>query len=173
MCCFICCWLIVRFDASCRLSSPPPRRRCCDSLIPPAASPLLSSPRLVSAVQLNHPNIVKLREVIRENDELFFVFEFLDQNIYQMTKDRKKFLPDARIRHIMFQILSGLAYMHKHGFFHRQAHTRTKQRLKRSTAREPREQRAETRRWEENPHLLTSSAASSCALVLVDDDQAT
>jgi protein kinase len=68
---------------------------------------------------LNHPNIVKLREVIRENDELFFVFEFLDQNVYQMTKDRKKFLPDARIRHIMFQILSGLAYMHKHGFFHR------------------------------------------------------
>ena len=50
---------------------------------------------------------------------LFFVFEFLDQNIYQMTKDRKKFLPEARIRHIMFQILSGLAYMHKHGFFHR------------------------------------------------------
>lgn len=72
-----------------------------------------------SLKKLNHPNIVKLREVIRENDELFFVFEFLDQNIYQMTKDRKKFLPEARIRHIMFQILSGLAYMHKHGFFHR------------------------------------------------------
>ena len=64
---------------------------------------------------------MKLREVIRENDELFFVFEFLEQNVYQMTKDRKKFLPDARIRHIMFQILSGLAYMHKHGFFHRGA----------------------------------------------------
>ena len=72
-----------------------------------------------SLKKLNHPNIVKLREVIRENDELFFVFEYLDQNIYQMTKDRKKFLPEARIRHIMYQILSGLAYMHKNGFFHR------------------------------------------------------
>ncbi len=72
-----------------------------------------------SLKKLNHPNIVKLREVIRENDELFFVFEFLEQNVYQMTKDRKKFLPDIRIRHIMFQIISGLAYMHKHGFFHR------------------------------------------------------
>lgn len=27
--------------------------------------------------KLNHPCIVKLKEVIRENDELFFVFEFL------------------------------------------------------------------------------------------------
>lgn len=27
--------------------------------------------------KLNHPNVVKLKEVIRENDELFFVFEFL------------------------------------------------------------------------------------------------
>lgn len=27
--------------------------------------------------KLNHPCIVKLKEVIRENDELFFVFEFM------------------------------------------------------------------------------------------------
>jgi len=54
-----------------------------------------------------------------ENDELFFVFEFLDQNIYQLTKDRKKFLPEAKIRNMLYQILQGLACMHKHGYFHR------------------------------------------------------
>lgn len=27
--------------------------------------------------KLNHPSIVKLREVIRERDELFFVFEYM------------------------------------------------------------------------------------------------
>lgn len=27
--------------------------------------------------KLNHPGVVKLKEVIRENDELYFVFEFL------------------------------------------------------------------------------------------------
>jgi len=27
--------------------------------------------------KLNHPHVVKLKEVIRENDELFFVFEYL------------------------------------------------------------------------------------------------
>ena len=27
--------------------------------------------------KLNHPNVVKLKEVIRENDELYFIFEFM------------------------------------------------------------------------------------------------
>ena len=36
-----------------------------------------------------------------------------------MTKERKKFLPEDTIRNVMFQILEGLAHMHKHGFFHR------------------------------------------------------
>jgi len=72
-----------------------------------------------SLKKLNHPNIVKLKEVIRENDELYFIFEFLDQNIYQMTKDRKKYLPEQKIRNIMYQILLGLSHMHKLGYFHR------------------------------------------------------
>lgn len=27
--------------------------------------------------KLNHPNIVKLKEVVRENNELFFIFEYM------------------------------------------------------------------------------------------------
>ncbi|GFH24348.1 mitogen-activated protein kinase 7 [Haematococcus lacustris] len=69
--------------------------------------------------KLNHPCIVKLKEVIRENDELFFVFEFLECNLHQLMKDRDKFLPESRIRNWCYQILQGLAYSHKHGFFHR------------------------------------------------------
>lgn len=76
--------------------------------------------REVSSLRrLNHPNIVKLREVIREKDELFFIFEFLDVNLYQYTKDRKKYLSESKVRNIMFQILTGLAFMHKQGYFHR------------------------------------------------------
>jgi serine/threonine protein kinase len=47
------------------------------------------------------------------------MYVIIDKNIYQLTKDRKKFLPEAKVRNYMFQILSGLAYMHKLGFFHR------------------------------------------------------
>ncbi|KAH8056362.1 isocitrate lyase [Aureococcus anophagefferens] len=52
-----------------------------------------------SLKKLNHPNIIKLKEVIRENDELYFVFEYMEMNLYE--------------------IFQGLAFMHKHGFFHR------------------------------------------------------
>ncbi len=39
--------------------------------------------------------------------------------MYQMTKDRDKFFPESRVRNWCYQILQGLAYVHKHGFFHR------------------------------------------------------
>lgn len=32
---------------------------------------------MVSLRRLSHPSIIKLREVIRENEELFFVFEYM------------------------------------------------------------------------------------------------
>jgi len=72
-----------------------------------------------SLKKLNHPNIVKLKEVIRENDELFFVFEFMAENLYETMKARVKMLPEASVRNMMYQILQGLAFMHKFGFFHR------------------------------------------------------
>ena len=69
--------------------------------------------------KLSHQNIVKLKEVIRVNDELHLVFEYLDQNLYQLMKSRSQPFPEAQIRSLMYQTLLGLAYMHKHGFFHR------------------------------------------------------
>jgi protein kinase len=72
-----------------------------------------------SLKRLNHPNIVKLKEVIRENDELFFVFEFMDGNLYEVMKERDRFFPETYVRNIMYQIFQGLAFIHKHGFFHR------------------------------------------------------
>lgn len=68
---------------------------------------------------LRHPNIVRLQEVLRVNEELHFVFEFLEENAYQLIKDRKDPLGEDRIRSLIFQTLQGLAYMHRHGFFHR------------------------------------------------------
>ena len=52
--------------------------------------------------KLNHPQIVKLKEVIRVNDDLYFVFEFMEQNIYQLMKDRSQGFPEQQIKSIMF-----------------------------------------------------------------------
>ena len=45
--------------------------------------------------KLNHINIVKLKEVIRVNDDLYFVFEYMEQNIYQLMKDRTHDFPEV------------------------------------------------------------------------------
>lgn len=40
-------------------------------------------------------------------------------NLYQLMKARGRPFGEARVRDMAFQILMGLAYMHKHGYFHR------------------------------------------------------
>jgi len=69
--------------------------------------------------KLNHVNVVKLKEVIRENDQLFFVFEYMKENLYQLMKNRDRLFPESVVRNISYQMLQGVAFMHKNGFFHR------------------------------------------------------
>lgn len=69
--------------------------------------------------KLLHPNIVKLKEVIRENDELHLVFEFMEANLYEYMKARVRPLPESRVRNIMFQTLQAVHHVHKNGYFHR------------------------------------------------------
>ena len=52
-------------------------------------------------------------------EELFFVFEYMEANLYEVMKGRDKPIPEARVRNLMYQMQQGLAFMHKHGFFHR------------------------------------------------------
>ncbi|XP_060211394.1 cyclin-dependent kinase F-4-like [Lycium barbarum] len=69
--------------------------------------------------KMNHLNIVKLKEVVRENDILYFVFEYMECNLYQLIKDRAKLLSESEVRNWCFQVFQGLAYMHRQGYFHR------------------------------------------------------
>jgi protein kinase len=77
--------------------------------------------------RLQHPNIIKLKEVVRENTELFMIFEFMEMNVYQITRLRSEQLgnvnqnifTDKEVRSIMCQTLLGLSAIHKGGFMHR------------------------------------------------------
>lgn len=72
--------------------------------------------------KLNHQNIIKLKEALRENDELFLIFEYADKNVFKMyeaVKNQGSRLPESTIKRLVYETCSGLAYMHKHGFFHR------------------------------------------------------
>lgn len=53
-----------------------------------------------SLKKLSHENIIKLKEVIRDNDELFFVFEYMKENLYQLMKNRQVNI--IRVSHIFY-----------------------------------------------------------------------
>ena len=42
----------------------------------------------------------------------------MEGNLYELMKNRDRHFPESKIRNIMYQIFQGLAFMHKHGFFH-------------------------------------------------------
>lgn len=79
----------------------------------------ISLPEIKSLMKLSHPNVVRLYELIKSNNELYFVFEFMDKNVYQLMKDRQKPFNETQIRNIIYQTLQGLAYIHRTGYFHR------------------------------------------------------
>lgn len=71
---------------------------------------------------LQHPSILRLKEVIRNKEELYLVYEYLEENLfkyYQILRDKGKKIPESQIRTYMFQIISCVNYMHKMGYFHR------------------------------------------------------
>lgn len=47
------------------------------------------------------------------------VAELQEYNLYQLMKDKDKPFSEAKVRNWCFQMLQALAYMHKHGYFHR------------------------------------------------------
>ncbi|KAK8960878.1 Cyclin-dependent kinase F-3 [Platanthera guangdongensis] len=69
--------------------------------------------------KLSHPSIVKLEEIVKENNELFLIFEHMDCNLYQIMRDRQRPFSESEIRNLMSQVLQGLVYMHRNGIFHR------------------------------------------------------
>jgi serine/threonine protein kinase len=71
---------------------------------------------------LKHENIVKLKEMNRVDDVLNLTFEYMESSLFDLMdkkqRNNQNFTEDE-IRKIIFQTLTGTAYMHKYGFFHR------------------------------------------------------
>ena len=78
----------------------------------------LSLKEVQALLTLKHSNIVTLNELILQKNELNMIFEFIGQNLFEYAKNMNE-ISEYKIRNIAFQILQGLAYMHKNNFFHR------------------------------------------------------
>jgi protein kinase len=57
--------------------------------------------------------------VFRENDRLFLVFECLHGSLLQTIRDHNGPFTEPEVRFIVSQVLEGLAFAHRMGFFHR------------------------------------------------------
>jgi protein kinase len=68
----------------------------------------------------SHPNIVKLKQVVREEKLLYFVFEFCETNLHRVVQQAGRGgVGEARATFLIGGVLGGLAHIHKNGFFHR------------------------------------------------------
>ena len=73
--------------------------------------------------KLNHENIIKLKEVIREyNGDVSYIFEYCDCNLLEFInnhKENNKKIPEPIIREIILQLTRGLKYLHSKHYLHR------------------------------------------------------
>ncbi|KAK4685792.1 meiosis induction protein kinase IME2/SME1, partial [Tremellales sp. Uapishka_1] len=70
----------------------------------------------------SHPAIIPLYDafISPKSRELYFVFECMEGNLYQLTKSRKgRPLAAGLIASCFHQISTGLHHIHQHGYFHR------------------------------------------------------
>jgi protein kinase len=68
--------------------------------------------------KIKHQNVVRLLQVFREDEVLHLVFELLGKSLLKSLNERGAHSEDE-VRSVMSQILTGLAYVHRQGFFHR------------------------------------------------------
>ncbi|CAM6093072.1 unnamed protein product [Calypogeia fissa] len=70
--------------------------------------------------KLNHPNIVKLKEVVmQDNGQLCFIFEYMEGNLHQRIRNKAGHFTEAELRSWCYQLFGALDYIHNCGYFHR------------------------------------------------------
>lgn len=69
--------------------------------------------------ELQHPNIVRLCDVIHTERKLTLVFEFLDQDLKKLLDTCDGGLDVATTKSFLFQLLRGIAHCHQHRVLHR------------------------------------------------------
>ena len=77
----------------------------------------LREARAVAA--LDHPNIVRIFDVTRQNDVPYLVMEFVEGETLQQTLDRERRLPHGIAAEYVAQAAAGLQHAHEKGFIHR------------------------------------------------------
>ncbi|XP_062028840.1 cyclin-dependent kinase F-3-like [Rosa rugosa] len=89
----------------------------------PNGDPSACEPEILALQNLEHPNIVSLKGVEHQDDDVFFIFEYMEGSLGDLINERRsRRIPfsEAEIRSLSRQVLQGLEFMHhQRGFMHR------------------------------------------------------
>ncbi|TKY66577.1 Cell division control protein [Spatholobus suberectus] len=69
--------------------------------------------------EMEHVNIVRLKDVMATDDDLFLVFEYLDNSLHAFLRNPVMFLYPKMMRNFLHQIISAVAYIHSCKILHR------------------------------------------------------
>jgi len=69
--------------------------------------------------ECDHPNIVKLKNVLFENEKLCLIFEYLDYDLKKYMDSQKAVLSPKLVKTFLFQILNAISYCHSQRILHR------------------------------------------------------
>ena len=69
--------------------------------------------------ELNHPNIVRLQDVIMQESRLYLIFEFLTMDLkkYLDTIPAKEMMNPNLVKSYTYQILQAMLFCHQRNFF--------------------------------------------------------
>lgn len=70
---------------------------------------------------LHHPNILRVQEMVIGDtiDDMYMVMDFIPYELGKVLHTIKVDLSASEVKTLLFQLLSGLATMHRQWYFHR------------------------------------------------------
>ncbi len=72
-----------------------------------------------SMFRMSHPNVIKVTDLIDEEDTVAFVMEYVEGETLKVFLERKGALPDNEVREIFSQMLDAVGYVHEQNLVHR------------------------------------------------------
>ena len=68
---------------------------------------------------LDHPNIIKLKEIIKGHRDIRVVFEYMEENLLELYTSSRRGINEHQLRCILYQSALGLEYLHSRRIIHR------------------------------------------------------